>query len=662
MGNFKKSQITIFILLGISLLVIVSLSIYFSRSTSIISEDQSFRRTPNTVRDYFEICLEEVSLIALSNLGYQGGYIELPSYMRADSDSFLSFDTRNFFGIPAWYYKGIYRIPTISDMELEVASVVKENLNVCLDDFSGFRESYDVVVKSPMEVDVTISEDSVFVNVDYSIDVSSTDSTQIEQFDQFHHRHNLKLGKMYELARWIVHSEVENHNFENAVIDLISAHPEIPITHMSFSARPKTWYVQDTIREIESLIFYNLQAVRFKGTDHLLFQADFNDYEVFRGLTVLDYRQGRIPPNRPDDAYEYFNLFFDPSDLPDDFSHDSSMSFEDIKSTVKYYPGNLNVVVNPSSGGIMRSSMTRIPGTPIPFPIQMAHFTYDINFMLEINLYDDNAFNGRGYMFRFAFPVSIKSNAPDKDSQGFTISPAPVQYDNPCEDLEGTYLISVYGTEGSQSDLVLRDVELSYDCIAFGCNLGKTTAEGGTFRLTTGLPASCSGGLINAHRDGYLPAQVQHLGEDEIRIDLKKVEDFIVNFDIRDKNNLEVSRPLNDRMTLILRLTPESYGDEQVLLFESDSDIQTVELLIDDAKYFVDILLLESVEDEEWIIGGYKGIFEYYAEETVMANSITFSVPEYNPIQIPFTPERQFEVMEYIENGDYLEILSPRFG
>ena len=659
--NLKKAQITIFILLGLALFAIVSLSIYFSMSTQTISETQAFRRTPTSFRDYVEICLEEVSRTALLNVGFQGGYIELPFSMRMDSDSFLRYDSQGFFGVPAWFYKGSFRIPSLTDIELEISSVVERDLNICLDEFSGFRESYDVIEKSPLFVVTTISDDAVFVEAEYEIDVISRSSDQTESFSVFTHNHDVKLGTIHELAKRIVHSEVENTNFENAMIDLIAANPDIPLTHMSFSAKPESWYVENIIREIELMIFYNMQLVRFRGTNHPPFEAPNSEYEKFRGLTVLDLRQDRIPEGRPYDAYEYFNLFFDPNDLPDDYDA-REISFSDIGAAVKYHPNrNLNVNVNPSTAGVMRTNMARFPGTPIPFPVQVGHFTYDVNYMVEINLFDENAFSGNGYLFRFALPVSVKSNEPNKEYQGFSLSSAPSQFTDPCDETEGLYTIQVTGMKGGMTDIVLDGVDVSYDCIIFGCYLGSTAAEQGTYMLSTGLPSACSGGFINLEKEGYLSARQQHLGNDEIIIEMQKVEEFDVIVDVRHRDHLFLAEPLRESLTAILRVTPEKYGEEQVFVFDASAEPQKITLLADNGKYLIDLLLIEDIDDDtDWIIGGYKGVFEYDYSDTFLRNELVVSAVEV-PIVIPFTPERQFEVMEFIEQGSYLEEVKPRF-
>ena len=653
----RKSQVSIFILIGLALFALLSLTIYFALSTQVIVDTQAIRRTPTSFRDYVEICMEEVSRIAIFNLGYQGGYIEVPQIIRADSDAFLKLESRGIFGIPAWYYRGRFRIPLLSDMELEISSVVEERLRICLDEFSGFRENYEVTEKGVLDVKTTISDDFVFVEAYYDIDVMAKSTGQIESYEIFTARHNVKLGKMHELGTRIVTSEVKNTNFEFALFDLMALNPNIPFTDMSFSIQPKEWKVADVQREIQEMIFYNFQNVRFKGTDYTPFQQSENFYEQFRGFNLVDYERGNIPSGKPDDAYHYFNLFFDPSDLPENYDK-RYLDFSDIKVSTMYNPrDNFNVRIRPSTAGIMRTSMATFPGTSIPFPIQVGHFTYDINFIMEINLYDDTAFEGDGYVLRFGLPVVIKSNMPDKQTQGFHEIFEPSQFDNLCDDLEGSYRIQVIGLEYGMMDVPLNDVQLSYDCISFGCKLGTTRGESATFMLTTGLPSSCSGGFISAAKEGYLPAKKQHLGEEDIVIELKKLEVFGVDLVIRKSSDLTSSRSLGPGEYAIVKLLPKSVGEQSFVLINHTSE-EFVELLADDGEYLVDVLLVD--ENNDRIIGGYKGIFVYEYADTFMKNNLVIDVVEYYPIPAPFTAETQFKIMEYIESGSY-EQIEPRF-
>ncbi|MFP4656531.1 MAG: hypothetical protein ACLFNK_03040 [Candidatus Woesearchaeota archaeon] len=657
----RKSQVSIFIIAGMVVLSLIGIAIYFATATQQVVDTQTFRKTPTSFRDYVEICMEDTTESALNNIGFQGGYLELPYYIRANDDAFISLGSRDEFGIPSWYFKGESRVPTIEGMEREISGYVEDNIHSCLYDFEGFSE-YNVTEREPIDVDTVISDDKVSVEAYYPIDVSAEKASQTDYYEDFHADVRVKLGRMHELGKRIVHSEARNTNFEMELFNQMSAHPDIPITHQSFSARQERWSVDEIREEINLLIFYNLQRVRFKGTDYPDFDLPEDEYERFEGHDALDVKEGNIPEDVPADSYDYFNLFFDPNELPEDYDMDSEMSFEDIAAIVKYYPDDyLSVNIRPSSAGMISTNMLRLPNLGIPFPIQMGHFTYDVDFLVEINLVDEDAFQGDGYVFRFALPVSIKSNLPDKEADSFTLESEPVQFEDPCDDVTGEYTIEVLGRVGGYTNNPLRGAEISYDCLQFGCKLGETRAEAGTYRLTTGIPSSCSGGFINVEKEGYLPVREQHVQDQkDIQIDMKKLETYTVDVEKRRSNALSSAQPIGDDEVVVGTLDPADHDEVIAFEFVPGEPLPEIELIEDGAEYEVDLLLIDR---DGSVTGGYKGDFEYDYMDATGRNKIVFSVAELSPTPLPVDkPENQMEIFEYIESDKYQEEAHPRFN
>ena len=659
-SNNRKSQVTIFIIAGLVVISLVGIVIYFATATQQVSQGQTFRRTPVSFRDYIEICAEEIAIDAINNIGYQGGYMELPFFIRANDAAFISLGGRREFGVPSWYFRGDLRIPTISSMEIEISNHVEENINNCLSDFSGYSD-YNVTERQPLSVNTVIARDSVSLDIDYPVDVIADRASQSEFYEDFNVDISVKLGKMHELARRIIYSEIRNMNFERELFNLMSMHPDIPITHQSFSPRQERWSLEDIRNEINLLIFYNLQRVRFKGTDYLPFDLPERDYERFSGYTALDAAEGRTPNNAPEDAYDFFNLFYDPNDLPENFNADRRMSFDDIKAIVRHHGIDyLSVNARPSSGGMLVTNFARFPVMNIPFPIQMGHFVYDVDLLLEINLLDEDAYRGRGFVFRFAMPVSIKSNAPSKESVAFNLESNPVFFDDPCNELQGDYIFDVVGLQGGMLNQPLRGAEISYDCIQFGCSLGQTRAESGTYRLSSGIPVGCSGGFINVQKDGYLPKRIQHLGNQEnVRIHLDKLETFTVQVNTRPSFDLSQSRPVDHHHVVIGVLEPHDYDDFIAFEYVPGEPLPEIELLADNGLYDVQLFMIDY---DGAIAGGYTGEFSYNYYHTAGRNRIVFSVAEYSPTPMPLRlPENQLKVMEYLDSEVYVDSIAPRF-
>jgi hypothetical protein len=656
----KRAQVTLFIIVGLVLVIFTSLAVYISTSSNQVSETQTLERVPTSFTDYIELCIENTAQEAITTLGAQGGYIQVPTFIRIDDQAFISYDPRNQFGVPAWYYKGEYRIPSIGDMETQISRYVENRLDVCLSGFEAFSD-YDVTEKTMPEATTKIADRSVFVDVSYDVDVVAKGS-QVDSFDRFTVTLPVKLGLMHELAQRIVYSEVKNTNFENELINLMSANPDVPITGMSFSGRPETWTVEEVANEIKALIFYNFQGVRFKDTDFIPFEETEGTYERYRGFDLMDYREGRLPSQEaPSDAYDFFNLYFDPNDLPSDYPYEEE-DFSMLRTAVKFYPNNdFRIIVRPSSGNLMTSNMATFPGTEIPFPLQVSHFTYDLDFLLELNVLDPDAFTNEQFVFKFALPVSLRKNEPDKETPAVTFYEAPVQFDNPCDSLTDDKVdVRAIGLFAGIDNMELDDVSVSYDCLKFGCYLGQTDSDGGSYRLYTGIPDSCSGGFINLEKEGYLPARKQLIDQDLLRIEMHKMKTFKLEVENTLSNRMGIPEPLDEEYSVIVRIDPYTYEDTIIQEITSDTTNATVDLLADEGNYFLDILLLDT--EYEQVIGGYRGNLTYTYADTIGRDTLKLKVVEYSPRQIPFTAESQLAVMQYINDGLYRSSIKPEFS
>lgn len=657
----RKGQLTAFIVVGLVIALGVFFTIYITTSSTTVVEEETLRRTPSSFEDYIESCINLVGREAVENLGYQGGFIYLPDFIKYDSSAFISLDPRNEFGMPSWYHKGEYIIPSLEEMEFEIERFVENNLDFCLNDYSGFTENFVITEKDAKVASARVADEDVLVLLNYPVDVSTGDDEQIQAYEKFQVTLPVKLGKMHELAKRIVYSEVENNYFEKAIIDLMSADPRIPLTGIEFSCTPKRWYASDVSDALKTSLYYDMPKVRFTGTDYPAFDADSKIYESVRGATLLDLREGKLEEKMPDDSYDYFNFFYDIDELPGNYVGED-MSFIDLKAGVKFNQDYLfDMNVRPSSSGLMQTHFANFPGTAISFMcLQNYHFVYDLDLLLEVDVFDQDAFDDDGYMFRFALPVNIRNNEPNK------ISPAKVRYDvptffeNPCDELDGRYDIRATGMFSGFENFDLEDVEVSYDCIKAGCDLGTISADNGVYRLVSGLPKSCANGFINARKEGYLDARMQHTGNNQnIVIEMQKIKEFNIEIEKFKRYDLETPAPFKDDDYVVLRISPHDYEGDLIVEYTHDSENINMSLLEDRGEYFIDALLIDPEKNR--ITGGYRGNFTYEYVDTAGKDTLVIGIMDYTPLPAPFDAVAQAEVFTYIESGDYLDVIEPRF-
>ncbi|MBI2151262.1 hypothetical protein HYU21_00885 [Candidatus Woesearchaeota archaeon] len=167
---FKKGQVTVFIIVGIVILLLSAVSIYFFQN---FTTDGLTSKISNTqpIKDYIEGCLnnqlnEVIYLIAL-----QGGYYKVPP------DS-LDFGVKEFdfsLQIPYYLNNGVQNIPNKEDMEKEISSALLDRVDGCLD-LTIFNEYYSFIDKKKINFEVSLSNNKVGIIANIPIRLSVIDS------------------------------------------------------------------------------------------------------------------------------------------------------------------------------------------------------------------------------------------------------------------------------------------------------------------------------------------------------------------------------------------------------------------------------------------------------------------------------------------------------
>ncbi|NCN22546.1 hypothetical protein GW934_03595, partial [Candidatus Falkowbacteria bacterium] len=153
----KRGQVTVFIILGI--VVLVAIALVFMFRSELVSQD--FESEMNSiivpqqlvpVKQYFDACLIDVAEEGIMVLGEQGGYIKIPEDITPRFDNNIysnSLELSKGSDVAYWFYEsanGIEeeQIPTKKDMELQLEEYISNNFQRCfyfVDDFEdeGFE-------------------------------------------------------------------------------------------------------------------------------------------------------------------------------------------------------------------------------------------------------------------------------------------------------------------------------------------------------------------------------------------------------------------------------------------------------------------------------------------------------------------------------------------
>lgn len=463
----KRGQVTIFIVLGIVILVVFGL-LFFVRGNVV---EKSFEEEMNaltvpakiqSVKLYFDNCVEDLTEEGLSKIGEQGGYFDLPediafrSYTNPFSNSLEVYDGLN---VAYWYYESangieMSQIPSLESMELELENYINENFKECYYNIYSFeQDGYVLGLTSLVVSDVKINKNNVQVSVSAPISVNYQEvNTNINKHMVLV---NTKFGEMYDSAISIMNKENEEMFLEEKTIDMMVVYDEIPFSTTEFSCEKKIWQREKVVEDMKGIVSTNIAQIRLKRLQS----------------------SGELITN------QYFEI-----DVP------QKTGINDYFIYSTSWP--MQVDVSPTKGDIlvgdpMTQSVPEISKfLNLFFCLNNYHFVYDVKYPVLVRLTDSN-----GYLFQFATMVKIDNNNPRAYNQEV------VNYDdidqfskNFCENKVMPVETRVYS-----ESTPLADASVSYKCFSSVCYIGETNENG---LLQANFPP-CLNGVVMAQKEGY---------------------------------------------------------------------------------------------------------------------------------------------------------------
>lgn len=629
----KRGQVTIFIIVGIILMFSVALFLYFRNISIPLSELEDVPSAYTPVQNYAQACVGMLSKRAIVLLGVQGGYLQLPQKIASNPDSYVSIVPNGEIKLPYWYYHGESRVPSIKEMENAIATYVSTNLMSCLQNFTPLRQQFVITPVGDITSLTIIGEDDVTVRTMYPLSVQRAGETETVSITKFTAHIPVHLRRMYELAADIMQAENQGLLFENLTIDLMALGPGdppegIPFSDLAFNCGALKWQKSRVEQNIKRRLFYNLPRISFANT-----HAD-----------------------PPDDLYAANNLYLDVTD--DDYA--------DLRAGVYYSPDwNFLMNVRPSRGDIMSSDFGKGNEKYLSYIcINIYHFTYDLEYPIQVILRDESAFDGDGYDFSFATPVIINHNQGDRESAGFAVFEAPAGNDQGyCDVLEDKETI-VYAKDATTFDDINR-INITFNCVdTFRCPLGQTHPDGQVYRLRSRLPSFCTPGSLEAEGAGYIMAKEDVTNSLATTILLTPKKSFALEIMKRTMTGdaIGAPKPLDEGEEAFVYLTTDAFPEfTQYKKLPLDPDSAPEEAMLDLAKgdvtYHLDLLM---VDKDDHLLGGFRGNWtpDKYSFDGV--DTITLYALEKVPP--PTSEEAQARLFIQLENETLQRQLQPTFS
>ncbi|MDA3856480.1 MAG: hypothetical protein PF569_09570 [Candidatus Woesearchaeota archaeon] len=499
----NKAQISIFIIIGVILIIVLSFLFFSGKYELFIPHDTKIK---NQVSEIVEDCVYDATSRGVFLLGFQGGYIEIPLDVAANPSKHADFGSI----IPNWdSERG--DIPTILSMQRELENFVKEEAYSCVYNNLNNMTNFDISIdeKDTFEVESRINDHNVVVESYFNVKFNEKNSEEILTVSDYYVKlDNTRLGSLYKLAVEVYNHEGSTYVFEDLIIDQIRSadnygDPEsMPTEGMSFSCSNKIWTKEQLKKNLANLNNNNFRYLYFDGTysKESLYQSSFN--EDYGTLGLRDYFDK--------------NYVVDMGNINSDFANynvEVFMPSTEITNSEGYfqsYPYR-EFEVSPSSGQIVRSMEMEVDlGAKIPIPcIQVYHHLYDLDYDLIVKLTDYSE-DGNYDIFQFPLRIIVENNEPKKVSfTSIVQEPRTFNLDAYCNDESYEYPLKVIALDNYGN--YLDRVNVSYKCINLKCDMGETKIPSNVLgypkpELVTDYPF-CIGGKVIGEKEGYFTAE-----------------------------------------------------------------------------------------------------------------------------------------------------------
>jgi len=208
----KRSQITLFIILGILVLLAITTYIYVQQinknaaGKKDLSELYNIGNNLEPVRLYTEACIRQTAEPIIRRIGNHGGTSEPFSY-------------RNYYGTRLNYlcihddeHGCMSTLLLRQGMELEISEHVKKELERCVN-LNIFRKQGYEIEEGQIDVRTRVGLDEITINVDYPLVFTNKDINK--EIRGFESKLSFPLGRLYLLATSITNTETSKGFFDH---------------------------------------------------------------------------------------------------------------------------------------------------------------------------------------------------------------------------------------------------------------------------------------------------------------------------------------------------------------------------------------------------------------------------------------------------------------
>lgn len=342
----KKAQVTIFIIVGVVILLILGLLL-----TMNFSSPEEKPVEASSLQPYVSQCLSENLKESVHAVGLQGGYLTPPEGSVLIEEPF---------SVP-YFYNGKKAIPRLSFIEKEIAEYVNYMMPLCK--LSVFEEQGFNVNTGEMSVDVKIANNDITAELNYPITLEKGNTTVREE----------SFSAKFESRLWQYYHDANN------ITLIIAQKKAVPLSDIVLLGS-EHGYKTDIIHENDSVIF------RFY--DNKSIPASYN-FAAKYNITTEETKELEIPPQYATVGYEYTY----------DFENDNLTAHTDMfeikNAQINFTPryedrGEHLIMIEGDAWTYMNLTISAENNPPEIEPISDRSLQVGKDFTYQVNCHDDN--------------------------------------------------------------------------------------------------------------------------------------------------------------------------------------------------------------------------------------------------------------------------------
>jgi hypothetical protein len=235
-----KSQVTIFIIIGLVLLGAVVLFLLINNNTTIL-DNRSVPEDVKPINSLVLSCVERTLSDAVDYVSRTGGYYDSPE---------KSIDA----GIAYYIYDNSNYMPSKESVGNEISKYMNNELFFCTGNFEDFSDF--TIEESEISSKVDISDEKVTVKVNYPLTITKADKTY--KIDTFESQLNVRLGIVYDSVKKIIDDQKDNkEGICIGCIENVSETNDLYISTLDYDTDTVIYSVRDDNSKINnnSLVF-----------------------------------------------------------------------------------------------------------------------------------------------------------------------------------------------------------------------------------------------------------------------------------------------------------------------------------------------------------------------------------------------------------------------